>query len=82
MVACGGQVARPYSYLWWPGQGVCAQRCSACQTVEDAPAIAPLHPWLWPAKAWQRVNVDFGRHFIGKMFLVIVDIYISNGQRL
>ena len=42
------------SYLWWPGLDKdlesCVQGCGPCQTVRNAPAPAPLHPWLWPAK--------------------------------
>ena len=70
-----------HSYLWWPGLDKeleeCAQRCNACQAVKNAPAVAPLHPWLWPAKPWQRVTVDLhvAGPFMGKTFLVIVNAY-------
>ena len=51
------------------------QRCGPCQTVRNAPAPAPLHPWLWPAKLWQRIHVDFAGPFMGKMFLIVVDAH-------
>ena len=42
------------SYLWWPGLDRCLERCVQeclpCQAVRNAPAPAPLHPWLWPTK--------------------------------
>ena len=67
------------SYLWWPGLDKeledCAKSCVACQAVKSAPAKAPLHPWLWPAKPWQRVHVDFAGPFLGKTFLIVVDAH-------
>ena len=43
--------------------------------VKSAAAVAPIHPWLWPAKPWQRVNVEFAGPFMAKMFPVVVDAY-------
>ena len=67
------------SYMWWPGLDKeleeCARGCQACQAFKSAPAVAPLHPWLWPAKPWQRVHIDFAGPFLGKMFLIAVDSY-------
>ena len=34
-----------------------------------------LHPWLWPAKPWQSIHVDFAGPFMGKMFLIVVDAH-------
>ena len=50
-----------------------AKGCTSCHGVKDLPAVAPLHPWIWPAKAWQRVHVDFAGPFQGKMYLIMVD---------
>ena len=67
------------SYLWWPGLDKdlekCVKECSSCQEVRNAPAAATLHPWLWPAKPWQRIHVDFAGPFEGKMFLIVVDAH-------
>ena len=67
------------SYLWWPGLDKdlesCVQGCGPCQTVRNAPAPAPLHPWLWPAKPWQRIHVDFAGPFMGKVFFIVVDAH-------
>ena len=42
---------------------------------KHAPPPAPLHPWTWPAKPWQRIHIDFAGPFLGKSFLVIVDAH-------
>ena len=67
------------SYLWWPGLDKelerYVQHCEACQTVRNAPAPAPLHPWLWPTKPWMRIHVDFAGPFQGKMYFILVDAH-------
>ena len=67
------------SYVWWPGLDreieEIAKGCTSCQGVKDLPAVAPLHPWIWPAKSWQRVHVDFAGPFQGKMYLIMVDAH-------
>ena len=37
--------------------------------------VAPLHPWTWPAKTWQRINIDFAGPFQGRMFFITVDAH-------
>ena len=34
-----------------------AHGCVACQAVKNAPLVAHLHPWVWPAHPWQRIHV-------------------------
>ena len=67
------------SYFWWPGLDKeienLSKSCLACQSVRHAPATAPLHPWVWPSRPWQRIHVDFAGPFLGKSFLVIVDAH-------
>ena len=67
------------SYFWWPGLDSdieeCAQSCIPCQSVKNAPPVAPLHPWLWPARPWQRLHVDFAGPFMGRMYLIIIDAH-------
>ena len=40
-----------------------------CQAVRKAPPSAPLYPWRWPTRVWQRVHIDFaekdGNYFLG-----------------
>ena len=67
------------SYVWWPGMDSdvenCVKSCSACQQVQNLPAKAPLHPWEWPQKPWQRVHVDFAGPFMGRYFLLAIDAH-------
>ena len=67
------------SYLWWPGLDKeleeCARICHECQSVKNSPAVAPLHPWLWPSKPWQRVHIDFAGPFQNKMYLIVIDAH-------
>ena len=42
------------------------------QKEQNSPAVALLHPWLWPARPWSRVHLDFAGPFQGQMFLVAV----------
>ncbi|KAL9958973.1 hypothetical protein ACROYT_G036052 [Oculina patagonica] len=43
--------------------------CEVCQEVRKAPPSAPLYPWRWPTRVWQRVHIDFaekdGNYFLG-----------------
>ena len=67
------------SYFWYPGLDKdiedCACSCVSCQAVKNAPPAAPLHPWLWPAQLWQRIHVDFAGPFMGKTYLLVVDVH-------
>ena len=40
-------------------------RCAICRPT-------PLHPWVWPTRAWQRVHVDFAKKD-KQMYLVLID---------
>ena len=67
------------SYFWYPGLDrdieKKAHSCVACQAVKNAPPAAPLHPWLWPTKPWQRIHVDFAGPINGKSYLLVVDAH-------
>ena len=67
------------SHAWWPSidQDVeeLAKSCLPCQEVKQAPAVAPLHPWIWPTKPWSRVHVDFAGPFMGTTFFLAVDAH-------
>ena len=61
------------SYIWWPNLDaeieLMVKNCAVCQAVRKAPPSAPLYPWRWPARVWQRVHIDFaekdGNYFLG-----------------
>ena len=65
------------SYMWWPGLDKDIQNlvktCQACQATKGAPPVAPLHPWVWPSRPWQRLQLDFAGPFQGSMFLIGVE---------
>lgn len=67
------------SYMWWPGVDDAIERlaksCAACQSVKYAPSVAPLRPWTWPSKPWERVHVDFAGPIQGTMLFVLVDAH-------
>ena len=61
------------SYIWWPNLNaeieLTGKACEVCQAVRNAPPSAPLYPWRWPTRVWQRVHIDFaekdGNYFLG-----------------
>ena len=67
------------SYVWWPGLDKdikeLSKSCMSCQSIKNTPQPAPLHPWMWPAKPWQRVHIDFAGPFLDCHFLVVVDAH-------
>ena len=67
------------SYTWWPkiDQDLeeRAKGCSACQENKNAPPKAPLNPWAWPERVWDRIHADFAGPVRGKMLLIVVDSY-------
>jgi len=67
------------SYIWWPKLDThledMVKSCTSCQSVKGAPPVAPLHPWIWPTKQWERIHVDFAGPFQNKMFLIILDAH-------
>lgn len=66
------------NYVYWPQldneiESLCRE-CSACLQQRDAPARAQLHPWAFPTRPWQRLNIDFAI-FQGKYYLITVDAH-------
>ena len=76
---CSRMKSLARSYVWWPGMDKdienIAKACRSCQSHRNAPPPAPLHPWTWPTKPWQRIHIDFAGPFLGKSFLVVVDAH-------
>ncbi len=65
------------SHVWWPQidrdiEDI-VNSCPSCLRVKQSPSSAPLHPWTWPSKPWQRIHVNLFGPFLNKMFFVIVD---------
>ncbi|KAM7288053.1 uncharacterized protein ISCGN_031742 [Ixodes scapularis] len=65
------------SYVWWPEVDADIEyrvrSCDTCQQQQSLPGPAPLHPWSWPTRPWQRLHLDFAGPFQGRHFLVSVD---------
>ena len=65
--------------VWWPKidsdivQGV--QSCGSCQSVHEKPLQAPVHPWAWTSRPWERIHIDFAGPFQGIMFLIVIDTH-------
>ena len=67
------------SHVWWPTidrqlEDV-VKSCVCCQSNRHQPVKAPLHPWAWPAKPWQRIHLDFAGPVVGKMLFIAVDAH-------
>ena len=58
------------SYLWWPKLNLEIEKQVKCsesyQCVKGHPSAAPLHPWLWPSRPWQRIHLCFAGPFFKK----------------
>ncbi|XP_061594943.1 uncharacterized protein K02A2.6-like [Cololabis saira] len=67
------------SYFWWPKLDAdietAVKSCVTCQEHRNLPAPAPLHPWEWPSKPWQRLHIDYVGPFMGHMFLILMDAH-------
>ena len=70
---------RARSYVWWPGLDSNVEElvksCPHCQEAKSAPPKAPLHPWVWPSRPWERIHVDFAGPFLGKSSFIVVDAH-------
>ena len=64
------------SYVWWPKLDndieQVVRECTTCQSVRSTPQSAPLIPWKWPVRPFQRVHIDFC-HKDDDNFLVVID---------
>ena len=65
-------------YFWWPGLNAAiverVQQCHVCAALGTFPSRAPLYPWKWPAKRWERIHIDFFEK--GKLnLLIVIDTY-------
>ncbi|KAL5473006.1 hypothetical protein EMCRGX_G027446 [Ephydatia muelleri] len=70
---------RARSYVWWPGLDSNVEElvksCPQCQEAKSAPPKAPLYPWVWPSRPWERIHVDFAGPFLGKSSFIVVDAH-------
>ena len=67
------------AFVWWPGldediQKTCSE-CEACVMHQNNPDQAGTHPWETPNKPWERLHIDYAGPYLGKMFLIVTDVY-------
>ena len=69
------------SYFWWHDLDKDVENltksCQSCQVIQSHPAVAPLHPCVWPNMPWRHIHVVFAGPFLGHMFFVIVDAHFK-----
>ena len=67
------------SYVWWPGVDKDIENqvktCKQCQSVKQVPPKAPLHPWVWPTRPWERIHIDFAGPCMNTMFMIVTDAH-------
>ena len=72
------------SHMWWPEMDSAiekvAKSCEACHEAKQGPAKAPLNPWVWPSRPWQRIHVDYAGPFMGGNFLLVIDAHLKWGE--
>ena len=66
------------AHFWWPNLdddiSKLAQSCNDCNRVRANPPKAPLQPWIWPSRPWQRIHIDFAT-YNNQHYLIMVDAY-------
>ncbi|XP_011883701.1 PREDICTED: uncharacterized protein K02A2.6-like, partial [Vollenhovia emeryi] len=66
-------------YIWWPNMDKeiedIAKSCTSCCASRPDPPSAPLHPWQFPEKPWQRLHIDLAGPLQNRMFLIIMDAH-------
>jgi hypothetical protein len=71
-----GMKAIARTCVWWPKMDEDIERavkgCTVCQSVRNTPPHAPLIPWKWPTRPFQRVHIDFCQES-KDYFLVVID---------
>ncbi|XP_039303912.1 uncharacterized protein K02A2.6-like [Solenopsis invicta] len=66
-------------FIWWPNMDKeieeLARSCTNCCSNRPDPPSAPLHPWQFPEKPWQRLHIDLAGPLQNRMFLIIMDAH-------
>ena len=55
-------------------ENVCA-KCEACVMHQNNPGPTVSHAWEMATKPWERLHVDYAGPYLGRMFLVVADVY-------
>ena len=66
-------------HVWWPHIDeeveAIAKSCPECCSTRPSPPSAPLHPWQFPERSWQRLHIDLAGPLHNKMWLVVTDAH-------
>ena len=66
-------------YVRWPGIDIQIEQvvrdCAGFQLNRQAPRVAPLHPWAWPTRPWEKINIDFAGPFLCSMSFIVIDAH-------
>ena len=67
-------------YVWCPHLDKDIEQlvkgCHQCQVYQSDPPKAPLQPWSWLTRPWNRLHIDYaGPMYGGKMCLVVIDAH-------
>ena len=76
-----GMNAIARTYMWWPKMDQeikeAVRVCTVCQNhVRNALPRAPLIPWKWPTRPFQRIHIDFCQKG-NDYFLVVIDSHLK-----
>ena len=62
--------------VWWPKMDDEIEKevklCTVCQNVRSSPPSAPLIPWKWATRPFQRIHIDFCQKGHDQFLVVIV----------
>ena len=66
------------SFFWWPNLdadivSMCAS-CGICQEQASTSTKEPLHPWVFPDRPFERVQIDFAE-YNHRFYFILVDAY-------
>ena len=71
--------ALAWSYIWWPNIDSHIERtvscCNTCQSTRSALPTAQIYPWIFPARPWSHIHVDFAGPFSGCRYMFVVDAF-------
>ena len=66
-------------YIWWLGLDkaieFCVSSCPQCQQLQSVSPMMPIQSWMWLARSWSRLHLDFAGPLFGRMYLVLIDAH-------
>ena len=67
------------SHFWWPGiNKEIEEKVKSyldCLAIKKSPSVAPLHPWEWPSRVYERLHIHCADPFQEVMLMIIIDGY-------